>query len=177
MPKIHQTAGSNGSRRGRSARVTTTLAEINVVPLVDVMLVLLIIFMVTAPMMQQGMQVNLPQARKATPVAAQPVYVTVPADFSRTRTVQLDKDSVRIDFLEERIRQAILAREDKSVFIRADAAATVQDIATVMDKLKEGGVEKVGWMTSSSIGPVKPRASAAWCWCPCSRTRCSSPVW
>jgi biopolymer transport protein ExbD len=147
LPKVHQTAGSNGSRRGRSARVSTTLAEINVVPLVDVMLVLLIIFMVAAPMMQQGLQVNLPQARRATPVTAQPVYVTVSADFGRTRTVQLDKDSVPIDFLGERVRQAILAREDKSVFIRADAAATVQDIATVMDKLKEGGVEKVGWMT------------------------------
>jgi biopolymer transport protein TolR len=147
LPKVHQTLGSNGSRRGRSARVSTTLAEINVVPLVDVMLVLLIIFMVTAPMMQQGLQVNLPQSRKSTPVTAQPVYVTVSADFSRTRTVQLDKDSVKIDFLNERVRQAILARDDKSVFIRADGAATVQDIATVMDKLKEGGVEKVGWMT------------------------------
>ena len=147
MPKVHQTAGSSGGRRGRSARVSTTLAEINVVPLVDVMLVLLIIFMVTAPMMQQGLQVNLPQARRATPVTAQPVYVTVAADFGRTRTVQLDKERVQIDFLEERVRQAILAREDKSVFIRADGAATVQDIATVMDKLKEGGVEKVGWMT------------------------------
>jgi biopolymer transport protein TolR len=147
LPKVHQTLGSNGSRRGRSARVSTTLAEINVVPLVDVMLVLLIIFTVKAPMMQQGLQVNLPQSRKSTPVTAQPVYVTVSADFSRTRTVQLDKDSVKIDFLNERVRQAILARDDKSVFIRADGAATVQDIATVMDKLKEGGVEKVGWMT------------------------------
>jgi biopolymer transport protein TolR len=147
VPKVHQTLGSNGGRRGRTARVSTTLAEINVVPLVDVMLVLLIIFMVTAPMMQQGLQVNLPQSRKSTPVTAQPVYVTVAADFSRTRTVQLDKDSVKIDFLGERVRQAILARDDKSVFIRADGAATVQDIATVMDKLKEGGVEKVGWMT------------------------------
>ena len=147
MPKVHQTLGSNGGRRGRSGHVSTTLAEINVVPLVDVMLVLLIIFMVTAPMMQQGLQVNLPQSRKSTPVAAQPVYVTVSADFSRTRTVQLDKDSVKIDFLAERLRQAILPRDDKSVFIRADAAATVQDIATVMDRLKEAGVEKVGWMT------------------------------
>ena len=127
--------------------MSTTLAEINVVPLVDVMLVLLIIFMVTAPMMQQGLQVNLPQARRATPVNAQPIYVTVPADFGRRRTVQLDKDDVKIDFLSERVRQAVLPREDKSVFIRADAAATVQDIATVMDKLKEGGIEKVGWMT------------------------------
>jgi biopolymer transport protein TolR len=147
LPKIHDTSGSSGYRRARGARVSTTLAEINVVPLVDVMLVLLIIFMVTAPMMQQGLQVNLPQARRATPVTATPVYVTVPADFGRTKTVQLDKDSVKIDFLHERVRQAILPREDKSVFIRADAAATVQDIATVMVELKEGGVEKVGWMT------------------------------
>src|SRR5512138_3483655 len=124
-----------------------TMSQINVVPLVDVMLVLLIIFMVTAPMMQQGLQVNLPQSRKSTPVTAQPIYVTVPADFKRTRTVELDKDSVRIDFLHERLRQALLARDDKSVFIRADAAASVQDLATVMDKLKEAGVEKVGWMT------------------------------
>jgi biopolymer transport protein TolR len=127
--------------------VTTTLAEINVVPLVDVMLVLLIIFMVTAPMMQQGLQVNLPQARRATPVTAEPVYVTVPADFSRSRTVQIGKDDVRIDFLGERVRQALRARTDKSVFIRADGAVTVQEMAAVWDKLKEGGVEKVGMMT------------------------------
>ena len=132
---------------GKGAPGRTTMSEINVTPMVDVMLVLLIIFMVTAPMMQQGLQVNLPQARRATPVTATPVYVTVPADFGRTKTVQLDKDSVKIDFLHERVRQAILPREDKSVFIRADAAATVQDIATVMVELKEGGVEKVGWMT------------------------------
>jgi biopolymer transport protein ExbD len=127
--------------------VTTTLAEINVVPLVDVMLVLLIIFMVTAPMMQQGLQVNLPQARRATPVTAEPVYVTVPADFSRSRTVQVGKDDVRIDFLGERVRQALLARQDKSVFIRADGTVTVQEMTAVWDKLKEGGVEKVGMMT------------------------------
>ena len=127
--------------------MSTTLAEINVVPLVDVMLVLLIIFMVTAPMMQQGLQVNLPQARRSTPVTAEPVYVTVPADFTRTRTVQIGKDDVRIDFVGERVRQALLARTDKSVFIRADGAVTVQEMAAVWDKLKEGGVEKVGMMT------------------------------
>ena len=148
MPKVQQTNQSGGrARRGRSARVSSSLAEINVVPLVDVMLVLLIIFMVTAPMMQQGLQVALPQSRRATPVKANPIYVTVPADFNRTRMVQLDKDSLKVDFLNERVRQAILTRDDKSVFIRADASATVQDLATVMDKLKEGGVEKVGWMT------------------------------
>jgi len=148
MPKVHETgSGGVGRRRGRGAHVSTTLAEINVVPLVDVMLVLLIIFMVTAPMMQQGLAVNLPKAGRATPVSAQPIYVSVPADFKSTRTVQLDKDDIRIDFLHERVRQAMLTRDDKSVFIRADGAASIQDLATVMDKLKEGGVDKVGLMT------------------------------
>jgi biopolymer transport protein TolR len=148
MPQVQKNAhAGGGGRRGRGARVSTSLSEINVVPLVDVMLVLLIIFMVTAPMMQQGLQVALPQSRRSTPVTATPVYVTVPADFGKTRQVHLDKDAISIDFLKERVRQALLTRDDKSVFIRADAAATVQDIATVMDVLKEGGVEKVGWMT------------------------------
>ena len=148
MPKVLPSAPTpGGGRLTRGRRVSATLAEINVIPLVDVMLVLLIIFMVTAPMMQQGLQVNLPQSRRSTPLSTQPVYVTVPADFSRTRMVQLDKDDVKIDFLEERLRQTMLTRDDKSVSIRADGAATVQDIATVMDKLKEAGIEKVGWMT------------------------------
>jgi biopolymer transport protein TolR len=146
MPKVQQN-GSNGGRRGRGRHIASSLAEINVVPLVDVMLVLLIIFMVTAPMMQQGLEVNLPQTRKANPVNAQPVYVTVPADFSRTRVVQLDKKEVRIDILHELVRQALLTREDKSVFIRADATASVQDLMTVTDKLNEAGVEKVGLLS------------------------------
>jgi biopolymer transport protein TolR len=150
MPKVQSNehgSGSGRARRGRGVRVSTSLAEINVIPLVDVMLVLLIIFMVTAPMMQQGLQVNLPQARKATPLSAQPIYVTVPADFAQTRTVQLDKESVRIDILHERLRQATLSRDEKSVFIRADAKASVQDVTTVFDKLKEAGIEKVGFIT------------------------------
>ena len=95
MPKIQQHgAGTSGrGRRGRGAHVATSLSEINVVPLVDVMLVLLIIFMVTAPMLQQGLEVNLPKATRAKPVNAQPVYVSVPADFSRTRVVQVDRKS------------------------------------------------------------------------------------
>lgn len=111
------------------------------------MLVLLIVFMVTAPMMQQGLNVNLPQARRADPVNAQPVTVTVPADFRQTRTVQLGEEMVRLDILHERLRQAIAGREDKSVVIRADGGASVQDFLDVTDKLKEAGVEKVGLMS------------------------------
>ncbi len=126
-----QSAEGSSDRRcraagaGAGARVSTSLAEINVVPLVDVMLVLLIIFMVTAPMMQQGLQVNLPQARRADAGhrAADLRHASRPT-FGRTRIVQLDNDDVRLDILQERVRQAILARDDKSVFIRADGAAT-----------------------------------------------------
>src|SRR5512134_2022337 len=147
MPKVHPVDASGGGRRGRGKRVASALSEINVVPLVDVMLVLLIIFMVTAPMLQQGLEVNLPQARRAKPVNAQPVYVTVPADFSRTRIVQVDKKEVRIDIMHELVRQALLTRDDKSVYIRADGAASVQDLMTVTDKLREAGVDKVGLMS------------------------------
>jgi biopolymer transport protein ExbD len=140
---VHQVGGPGG-RRGRGVRVGTSLAEINVVPLIDVMLVLLIIFMVTAPMMQQGLNVHLPQARRADPMTQTPITVTVPADFRTTRTVQLGTENVRLEILQERLRQQILGREDKSVIIRADAGASVQDFLDVTDKLKEAGVDKVG---------------------------------
>ena len=146
MPKVHAT-GSGGGRRGRGSRVSSSLSEINVVPLVDVMLVLLIIFMVTAPMMQQGLQVNLPQARRSDPVNAQPIYVTIPATFSRTQRLQIGQDEVGIDALAERVRQAIATRDDKAVFLRMDATVTAQDIMTVTDRLKEARVERVGFMT------------------------------
>ena len=147
MPKVQAIGTGGGGRRGRGSRVHTSLSEINVVPLVDVMLVLLIIFMVTAPMMQQGLQVNLPQARRATPVNAQPVYVTIPATFTSTQRLQIDNDEVGIEALAERVRQALLTRDDKSVFLRMDATVTAQDIMSVTDRLKEAGVEKVGFMT------------------------------
>jgi biopolymer transport protein ExbD len=147
MPKVQQTGAHGSGRRGRGVRVSTSLAEINVVPLVDVMLVLLIIFMVTAPMMTQGLAVNLPQARRAQPVTAQPLYVTVPATFSRDRIVQINNDDVRVDILQERMKQAMLERTDHSVFVRADGAVAYQDLVFVMDKLKEGGVEHVGLAT------------------------------
>ncbi|MEO6239483.1 MAG: biopolymer transporter ExbD [Vicinamibacterales bacterium] len=149
MPKVQQNGGggSGRGRRARGMRVSTTLAEINVVPLVDVMLVLLIIFMVAAPMMTQGMAVNLPQARRATPVTAQPIYVTIPSTFGQTRVVQINNDDVRLDILQERMKQMLLEQSDKSVFVRADAGVTMQQFMSVTDKLKDAGVEKVAIST------------------------------
>ena len=147
MPKVHASSTGGSQRRGRSHRVSTSLSEINVVPLVDVMLVLLIIFMVTAPMMQQGLQVNLPQARKSDPLLSQPVYITIPATFGRTQRLQINQDEIGLDALGERVKQALATRDDKSVFLRMDATVTAQDFTTVTDRLKQAGVEKLGFLT------------------------------
>jgi biopolymer transport protein TolR len=149
VPKVQPipSAGTGRGRRARSTRVSTSLAEINVVPLVDVMLVLLIIFMVAAPMMTQGLPVNLPQAKKSSPLNPAQITVTVPATFARERMVQIDNDHVRVDILAERMRQAMLTRTDKSVMVRADGAVAWKDVVYVMDRLKDAGVEKVGVST------------------------------
>ena len=136
-------AMSMGSPEGEDEAIST----INTTPLVDVMLVLLIIFMVTAPMMQQGLAVNLPQARRADPLKSQPIYVTIPAAFSRTKRLNIGQDEIGIDALTERVRQALITRDDKSIVLRMDASVTAQDIMSVTDRLKEAGVEKVGFST------------------------------
>ena len=151
MPKIHSPESGGANRRSRGPRVASSLSEINVVPLVDVMLVLLIIFMVTAPMMQQGFTVKLPQARRADMVKAQPMYVTIPESFGRTKRLMLDKDEIGIDALSERVKQALMTRDDKSIFLRMDATVTAQDITTVFDRLKDAGVQTIGMATQ----PIK----------------------
>jgi biopolymer transport protein ExbD len=146
VPKV-QTAAvetSASSRRGRGPRVTPSLSEINVVPLVDVMLVLLIIFMVAAPMMQHGLDVNLPVSSQAPVIASERIYVTVPLTFSRDRRVELNDERIPVDTLTERIRQAMLNRTERQVYLAGDAGVTLQQLMDVMDRLKQGGVERVG---------------------------------
>jgi biopolymer transport protein ExbD len=145
MPKLEETTQAPGrhARRARSMRVATSLAEINVVPLVDVMLVLLVIFMVTAPMMQQGFGVHLPQAKRAAPVSA-PVTIAVPVTFRQDHTVRLGNEAVRLEFLAERVRQVLNGQLTRDVMVAGDGQVSLQDLMQVLDKLKEGGVEKVG---------------------------------
>ena len=144
MPKIVadlQDAGAPRHRRGR--RITTSLSEINVVPLVDVMLVLLIIFMVTAPMMQRGIDVRLPVSRRAQAITDDRVFVTVPITYRTDHRVMLGDESISLDVLDERIRQTMLTRTDKDVFLRGDGAIQLQELVSIMDKLKDGGVQNV----------------------------------
>jgi biopolymer transport protein TolR len=135
MPKVVAagSSGHGGAGRRRRPRVTTALSEINVVPLVDVMLVLLIIFMVAAPMMQQGINVNLPQSRRAPamPQSNEAIYVTVPVAFAKNGVVQLGNETIRLGVLTERIRQMVSTRDDKQVFLRSDGAVTMQQVMTV----------------------------------------------
>jgi len=144
MPKVQPVEAGGEGRRRRGHRVVSTLAEINVVPLVDVMLVLLIIFMVTAPMLQRGVDVNLPVARRTQQISEDRIFVTVPLSYRRDHIVRLGDEPIRINILNERIRQAMVNRTDKQVFLQSDGGLSVQDLLDVMDKLKEGGVEKVG---------------------------------
>jgi biopolymer transport protein ExbD len=124
--------------------VATSLAEINVVPLVDVMLVLLIIFMVTAPMIQRGVDVNLPVSRRASRIEGERLYVTVPVEYRQTRTVLVGDERVRADVLEERVRQRIEPLADKHVYLQGDGGVQLQDLMDVMDRLKGAGVQTVG---------------------------------
>jgi biopolymer transport protein TolR len=143
VPKVH--SGGNGvSGRGRARRVTTSLAEINVVPLVDVMLVLLIIFMVTAPMIQRGIDVKLPVARRASAVEGERLFITVPAAFRTEGIVYLGDERIRLEVLQERVRQKMETATDKRVYLRGDGSVQLQELMTIIDRLKDAGVENVG---------------------------------
>jgi biopolymer transport protein TolR len=144
MPKLGPTTSSVSGRSGRGRRVTTSLAEINVVPLVDVMLVLLIIFMVAAPMIQRGIDVKLPQSRRATQVTGERVEITLPDTIRRSRTVFLGKEEVKLQNLQERVRQKMETSAAKEVFLRGDASVQYQDLMDVIDALKAAGVQNIG---------------------------------
>jgi biopolymer transport protein TolR len=151
MPKVQSFEHETGGHSRRSRRTSSSLAEINVVPLVDVMLVLLIIFMVTAPMMQRGMEVRLPTSRRAAAnISSERPIITLPLSYRKDRRVLIGDEAVRADVLAERIRQQMVARADKSVFLRMDGTLTTQEMMDVIDRLKDGGVEDVGIVTEQT---------------------------
>ena len=120
------------------------MAEINVTPLVDVMLVLLVIFMVTAPMMQQGVQVNLPKAdTKAMAPAEESVVVSV----DKGGKVFIDKEEVAPGDLRQRLSTLFATRTKKEVFLKADAGVPYGEVVRTMADIKGAGIERLGMVT------------------------------
>jgi biopolymer transport protein TolR len=147
MPKVQNTNGSG--RTGRGRRVASSLSEINVVPLVDVMLVLLIIFMITAPMIQRGIDVNLPVAARSSRIEGDRVVVTITSAYRQNRTVFLNDEQIRVDALQERVRQKMETATSKQVYLRGDGTLYYQELMDVFDRLKAAGVERVGLETKA----------------------------
>jgi biopolymer transport protein TolR len=120
------------------------MAEINVTPLVDVMLVLLVIFMVTAPMMQQGVQVNLP---KANTKAMTPQDEAVVVSVDKSGKVFINKDEIPAADLRTRLTAMFASREKKEVFLKADAGVPYGEVVKAMADIKGAGIERLGMVT------------------------------
>ena len=122
------------------------LAEINVIPLVDVVLVLLVIFMITAPMLHRGMDIKLPTSASNTIKAEERLVLTI----ERDQKLFLDKDPVSVVQLERKLRAAKDQNPDVSVYLRADRDVPYGVVVQVMDGIKRAGVEKLGMVTDPS---------------------------
>ena len=121
-----------------------TMSEINVTPLVDVMLVLLIIFMVTAPMMQQGVQVNLP---KADTKAMNPAEETVVVTVDKNNKVFINKEETPVGDLRSKLTDMFATRTKKEVFLKADASVPYGEVVRIMADIKGAGIERLGMVT------------------------------
>lgn len=119
------------------------LAEINIIPLVDVVLVLLVIFMVTAPMLYRGMDITLPTSTSNTIRPEERIVLTI----ERDQKLYMDKDAVSALELESKLRAARLRNADISVFLRADRDVPYGTVVLVMDTVKKAGIEKLGMVT------------------------------
>jgi len=119
------------------------LAEINVVPLVDVVLVLLVIFMVTAPMLYRGIDIKLPKSASNTIKAEERLVLTI----ERDQRIYLDKDLVTPAQLVSRLETAKARSAEVSVYLRADREVPYGSVVRVMDEVKRAGIEKLGMVT------------------------------
>ena len=145
-------AGGNGEsaaghaaatyRGMRSRRGTAALGEINVTPLVDVVLVLLLVFMVTAPMMSRGIDVSLPVANQPQIEPETRTEVTINAK----EQIFIDSRPVNILLLEEQLRGMMEGRSSKVVYLRADEGLRYAKVIQVVDVIKKAGVEQIGFV-------------------------------
>jgi biopolymer transport protein TolR len=127
----------------REGKTQTTLAEINMIPFIDIVLVLLIIFMVTAPVIQSGIEVNVPKTQLVREIAEEKLIVSI----DKEQKLYLQNDAVNVNELGDKIREKLLDPTRQSVYLRADQSVPFQTFATVLDHLKRAGIENVSIVT------------------------------
>jgi len=134
---------SDHAASGAAPRIAASLAEINVIPLVDVVLVLLLIFMLTAPMMYRGIDVNLPRTTTKPTVVGERMVLTL----SKDRVIYLNDKPVSLAGLDGQLRQIFQDRADKTLYLKADRALSYGFVVEIMDRVRRAGVEKLGMVT------------------------------
>lgn len=150
---IRLAASSRSGRRGRRSARRTRLSEINVTPFVDVMLVLLIVFMVTAPLLTVGVPVDLPRTQaKQLESETDPLTITIHADGA----VYVQETVVPVENLVAQMRAISHEGYDRRVFIRADANSSYGLVADVMARLSSSGFRNLGLVTDTQHGARPP---------------------
>ncbi len=124
-------------------RTQTSLADINVTPLVDVVLVLLIIFMVTAPVLQSGIEVQVPHTKTVKEITEERLVITI----NRDQEVFLNNQPININQISQRIHEKVRDPEGQAIYVRADENVPFGAFATVMDAVKQSGITNVSIVT------------------------------
>lgn len=120
------------------------ISQINITPLVDVMLVLLVIFMVTAPILQQGVAVDLPQAASGSLAEKEESLVV---SVTKEGNVHLNESSIKLEELRQRLADIVQKQPDRSVYLRADKGVPYGKVVEVMAAIRNAGVKKLGMVT------------------------------
>jgi len=126
-------------------KTDSLMSDINVTPFVDVMLVLLIIFMVTAPMMVQGVDVALPETKRSSQLSTEEDQLVVTID--KDNRIRINDYEVGLDFLQEKLEKIFENRHSRAVFLKADKRIAYGRVVAVMSALKGAGAEKLGMVT------------------------------
>src|SRR5208337_957531 len=139
------------------AQAPGAVSDINVTPLVDVMLVLLIIFMVITPMLQKGVSVDLARVNNPHPMAAADKEDATVLAITRDGKIYLGSDTITLDKITTQVKDRVADKLDKTVYVKSDARAKYGDVVAVVDAVRAAGVDSLGLLTEK----VQARNAAA----------------